>query len=573
MKILRSLAFLSFILAAFSVWADDVEVVVEPKEPVINESFFVTFKIKATGSEEPYISFTPYGASVLGKSSQGLSISTVVINGKFTTTKEQSVVYELMAERAGQVYLRNVKVEINGKTIPVKEVRVNVLTEAKKIPDAFIEVETSKTKVYLGEGMDVRYYLYFRSSIAANDVAEFPKLNKFIKRFHKTLNNSVETVQYKGQLLRRVLAYSARVYPEKTGTLVLDPMKLSVQIVENDYSGFGGFGSQRYRNKELASPRMEIEVLPLPAEGVPPGFTGLIGEHEFVLTAPKSKYLVNEPIELKLQVTGKGALENMESPIIYSDNNLEQFDTKSEVTELGAQEAKKVFEYTLLARGKMNIPARELPLAYFDPGTGKYVEKKIPVPALEVSGEAMAKSTTSGGHDEVAGKNSGDNASFLNSFLGSKAPSPEKNAQGLVGPTLIGQGRWFDKNIMVLNVLLGLSLVAFIGNWAAAGRLQLKSPGHHALIKRDIRLMKKRGLSYSELYRVLSYLDKTNKMAGGGVSLAEIVNESPLSKEAMEYFKNAITKVESGTYAKNHKGNVKDVNFEKKYFKELMKII
>ena len=564
------------ILMMFSITlkAEDVDVVVEPKEGVINESFFVTFKIKTSGSEEPYISFTPYGASVLGKRSQGLSISTVVINGKFTTTKEQAVVYELLAERSGQVYLRNIKVEMNGKTIPVKEVRINVLNEARRIPDAFIEAEASKTKVYLGEGLDVNYYLYFKNSISANDVKEFPKLNKFIKRFHH-INSPVETVQYKGQVLRRILAYSARLYAEKTGTAVLDPMKISVQVYENDYSGFG-FGNQRYKNKDLSSPRVEIEVLPLPSEGVPSSFTGLVGEHEFSLSVPKSKYLVNEPIEIKLEAKGKGAVENFDAPVIFSDNNLEQFDTKSEVTEIGMQAAKKVFEYTLLARGPVNIAPRDLALAYFDPGTGRYIEKKVSIPALEVSGTAMAASSPSEPKPEAEAQTkaseSGNENTFLNSlFKNNKAV--EKNALGLVGPAFKSQGRWFDRGFTVLNIILGFALVIIGAQWAYSARNHKGPSDLHSLIKRDVKLLKKKGLNYPELYRVLSALDKTNKMSSGGISIINVINESELKSDSKEYFKNALSFTEGGTYAQSRSNGGRNVVFEKKHFDDLMKNI
>lgn len=572
MKIFKPYIILVITLFIASALADDVEVVIEPKEAVINESFFITFKIKASSDDEPYISFTPYGASVLGKTAQGLSISTTVINGKFTTTKEQAVVYELLAERSGQVYLRNVKIEVNGKTIPVKEIRVNVLSQARKVQDSFMEAEASKTRVFLGEGLDVNYYLYFKSSIAANDVKEFPKLNKFIKRFHH-INSPSETVQYKGQIFKRFLAYSARLYPEKVGTAVLDPMRITIQVVENDYSGFG-FGTQRYKNKELASPQIEIEVLPLPAEGVPASFTGLVGEHEFSLSMTKSKYLVNEPIEIKLEAKGKGALENFDSPMIYSDKNLEQFDTKSEVTELGMQAAKKVFEYTLLARGPVNIPARELALAYFDPASGRYIEKKVSVPALEVSGEAMAASGQgSSQKTETPTDTAGDGNSLLNSFLGPKKKEIDKNSISLVGPSLQGQARWFDKNLSVLNLLLGLSLGAFCIQWVMAGRVSFRSSDHLALLKKDVALMKKKGLTYSELYRVVSALDKTNKMSTGGVSIINVLNESTLSSEAVEYFKSALLETESGSFAKNNNVSKKSLSFNKKHFKELMKLV
>jgi len=551
---------------SFAAIAEDVEVVVEPKEAVINESFFVTFKIKTKGDEEPYISFTPYGASVLGKRSQGLSISTIVINGKFTTTKEQAVVYELQAERIGQAYLRNIKVEVGGKTIPVSEVRVNVLNEPRRIPDAFMEAEASKTRVYLGEGLDVNYYLYFKSSISANDVKEFPKLNKFIKRFHH-VNSPVETVQYKGQVLKRILAYSARLYPEKIGKATLDPMKISVQILENEYGGFG-FGSQRFKNKDLASPSIEVEILALPTEGVPASFTGLVGEHEFSLNVPKTKYMINEPIELKLEVRGKGALENLDAPSIYSDNNLEQFDTKSEVAETGPQSAKKVFEYTLLARGPVNIASRELALAYFEPSTGRYVEKKIAIPALTVSGVASPTAGESKPNVQ-ANETARQEKSILDDlFATTKSGTP--NQQGLVGPIMKEEGSWKGYIFHILNAALAIVLILFI-TYLAIRHYRGFSSGTNDSVKSSIKQLKKHGLAYPELYKLLALLDRENKMVAGGISILNIVEQSPMNKEAKDYFKDALSNTEQGLYGRNT--NVKKMAFHKKHFSELMKYI
>ncbi|NOT79468.1 MAG: hypothetical protein HOP07_10795 [Bacteriovoracaceae bacterium] len=557
----------SFILSTFA-FADDVDVVIEPKEPIVNESFYVTFKLKTSSSEDPYISFTPYGVTVLGKRSQGLSISTVVINGKFTTTKEQAVVYELIAERAGQVYLRNIKVELDGKTIPVKELRISVLNEARKVPDAFIEAEASKTKVYLGEGIDVNYYLYFKNSISANDVKEFPKLNKFIKRFHH-INSPIESVQYKGQVLRRILAYSARLYPEKIGLASLDPMKISVQIPESDYNGFG-FGSQRYKNKDLSSPRIEIEVLPLPSEGVPASFTGLVGEHDFILSAPKSRYLINEPIEIKLEVKGKGAVENLDAPVIFSDKNLEQFDTKSEVAELGFQAAKKVFEYTLLARGPVKLEARELELAYFDPSTTKYVVKKVSVPALFVDGTAAVGPTKEEAVEANPEPNSTNKENLLNSFFNKNANSPIQ-ATGLVSPTLRGDENWLKSGFAVFNWVTSLLITILCISWIYTSRSSNSVNSKKSLIEKEIQTLKKKGMNYSNLYQALSHLDKFNKMSQGGVSIINIVEESELPSPSKEYFSKSLKALEGVTFGANQSGPAKLPTFERKHFKELLK--
>jgi hypothetical protein len=581
MKLIKLLLITFLFLIIPPVRAEDVEVEVSPPEPLVNESFYLTFKIKTTGSVEPYISFTPSGATVQGKSEQGVSISTTVINGKFTTSREQSYVYELIAERQGQVVIRNIKVEIGGKVINLKDVHINVLAQARKIADAFMEASASKTKVYLGEAIDVNYYLYFKTSIAANDVKEFPKLNKFIKRFHH-INSPVETVQYKGQVFKRILAYSAKLFPEKVGNAVLDPMTISVQIIENDYSSpFGAFGmgAQRFKNKDLASPRIEVEVLPLPSENVPAGFTGMVGEHEFSLNVAKTKYLVNEPIEVKFEVKGKGALENMDAPTIYADNNLEQFDTKSEVSELGTTLAKKVFEYTYLARSPMIIKSQDLMLAYFEPSTGRYVEKKVTVPGIEVSGvAALSSGGSTEGLEKDQGKkseavNSGAGSDFLSNLFSSKGPSKniDKNVIGMVGPMMKGESRWFDRWFDLLNVTIGAAVLVVLGKWYFETRNVVSTSGASAKIKNLVTHMKKKGLNYSELYQVVAALDKQNKMVGGGVSILKIIEDSPLQSESKEYFKNALQVCEEKTFGINK--SEKNAEYKNIHFKEILKYL
>lgn len=576
MKFIKLLLFTFIITFVPKLWAQQVDVEVSPPEPLMNESFFLTFKVKTTGNVEPYISFTPTGANVLGKREQGVSISTTVINGKFTTSREQNYVYELVAEHQGQVSIKNIKVEIGGKVTNVKDVTVNVLAQARKIADAFMEATASKTRVYLGEAIDVNYYLYFKTAMQANDIKEFPKLNKFIKRFHH-INSPVETVQYKGQVLKRILAYSARLYPEKVGNAVLDPMTISVQIVENDYSSpFGGFGmgSQRFKNKDLSSPRIEVEVLPLPSENVPPGFTGLVGEHEFSLSVPKTKYLVNEPIEVKFEAKGKGALENMDAPSIYTDNNLEQFDTKSEVTELGTQAAKKVFEYTFLARAPISIKARELNLAYFDPSSGKYIEKKVTIPGIEVSG--VAAQSPGGGTNQPQAKNKEEPSSkeddFLSKLFSSKESSKiEKNNIGLVGPVLKGEDRWFDRWLDILNIALVAVTLIVLLQWYGVNKNKVVSSDKSAEVKKSIAHMKSKGLSYSELFKVVSALDTHNKMSNGGISINQVIDESLLSTEAKSYFKNSLQICEEKTFGINKQD--RKTTFEGSHFKEILKHI
>lgn len=564
----------SFISVAMA--SEMVTTEVNPPEPLVNESFYLTFKVKTTGDSEPYITFTPSNVEVLGKREQGVSIQTTVINGKINTVKEQNIVYEMQSDRTGTAFIRNIKVELNGKVTPVKDVQINILSAPKRIPEVFMEAEVSKTKVYVGEGIDVNYYLYLKSSLASSDVKDFPKLNKFIKRFHK-IDSPPETVQYKHEVLKRFLAYSARIYPEKAGTAVIDPMRMSVQILESDYGGLGGFGfgSQRYKNKDISSNRIEIEVLPLPTEGIPSGFTGLVGDHEFIFTPGKSKYLVNEPIEFKLEVKGKGALEKLDAPAIYTDPNLENFDTKGEVSEIGNSAAKKVFEYTLLARSALNIPAKELSLAYFDPNLGKYVEKKIAVPAIEVSGTAAPSSSNQKNDaqvkkDEPAPINV-DNF-FSNFFSKNNAKSIKPTELGLVGPWFKNEGILEKNSLYLLNIILLIIVICLIALWQKRLSVSEESDFSNNLeakiIYKDI---KKKGINYSNLFKLLSCIDKQNRLSSGGVSINDIINESSLSKEAKDYFKQSLAICERASFGVSKESD--KTKFESKHFTELLKII
>jgi len=59
-------------------------------------------------------------------------------------------------------------------------------------------------------------------------------------------------------------------------------------------------------------------------------------------------------------------------------------------------------------------------------------------------------------------------------------------------------------------------------------------------------------------------------MAGGGVSISQIIEESPLSKEAKAYFKYTLQICEEKNYGLN-KQQPRKINFEGKFFKELLK--
>ncbi len=545
----KIISLILMLLALSSFGSEKVSVAIQPNAPVLNEPFELIFKIKLTGDEEPYISFDPGGASVTGRSNGGVSLKTTIINGKFTTSKEVTYVYSMLSTRRGTLYIKNIEVDFGGgKTEKLKDLRINILREPQRPKDIFVMAIPSKTEVYVGEGFDVNYYLYQRVNVIGSELEKYPALGDFLKRFH-LVNETIETVRFKGELYRRSLKYSARLFSQKAGKAIIDPLKLKVQYSSGTSRSNFGFGIQlgQVRVRSFQSEKVEVNVLPLPTENVPPYFSGLVGEHEFTLQVPRTKYVVNEAIEAKLEVQGVGALEAYEAPKLFKHKDLEEFDTKGEIQPIDNQVQKKIFEYTYLARSSFDIDAHVEKVAYFDPVKKTYVTKEIEVPKVSISGGAVKSSSYS-------------NSEKIKTDA-APAANDEKKSLGIVGVNL-GKVKTSNEIISVINYVL---ITVFLLLSASLFFVRKEFSTNVEISKEIIRDILKGNLSFSSLYSVLSLIS-----GDLGKNVGEKVRESTLSEGAKSCFLSLLDSLERGTYSTEKSGKGK-VN--KKYFKELRQVI
>lgn len=548
--------FTFFNMYCTAVLANEITVTVDPVSPVKNESFYLSFKINTDSRNTPYISFNPGRATVIQKRQTGVKISTTIINGKISTKREVGFQYELVAERAGQITFRNITVDIDGDILKHKNIRVNVLNAARQAKNMLIVAVPSKTEIFLGEGIDVNYYLLYRVSVAQNEIRKFPKLKGFIKRFHK-IREREETVEYQGKIYRRAKKYSARLYPEKIGKLKIDSLKLDVQYSsgrsQNPYGVFG-LSLRSYKKKTLISKSISINVLPVPTENLPPNFTGLVGKHDFKLSKSRNKFLVNEAIEVRLDVTGPGALENFEGPKIYEHDSLEEFDTKSQLSELSSSNSKKTFDYTYLPRGALNIPQKDLNLSYFNPESREFETVTLNVAELIVGGGAIPATTS-----DV--ENTKTDSSV-------RKDKPKRNldtkSYELVAPEFNWEkGRNFSWLLRVLELFFIALIVLLLLDWVIRNLFKSKKNIAEAVYKSILDT----GLSYSSVYKILNLLPSSTR----DMTPDEMVDTSVLSVEAKSYFTGIVEKLAANSFGGSTR--LKKVQLDKNHFKELLKVI
>lgn len=528
----------SIILALFSLasLATGVNIKVSPSSPSVGEEFEIKFTIPNNTSEKPFISFDQSNLVVKERKLGNSTIATSFVNGQFTKVKKEDVyIYKVLAKKVGSVRLTNIEIDLGGKVIKHPPVSFRVIAKRKTNKKFFLEAELSSDDVYIGEGVDVGYYLYYRVNITEPNIKKFPKLNGFTKRFHNK-RFKASRVYINGVEYGKLKVYSARLYPQKTGRLVIDPIDVEVRFnsgMNNSNFGSFSFGFARTVNRDVTSRAVYINVNELPP-GAPNNFTGLVGEHTARLSVPKNKYLINEVVEVSMEIQGPGELEALDEMQVYENEALEKFDTKSKLVELDLKNAKKTFDYTYLVRNNGKIEGKSLKLSYFDPSDQTYKFSEVAVPEIILGGsnvvlrgeERKSPSDTNQQENEVE-------ATGLNIL----AP--------VFSATSISEEVFKFKyiNIVLIFFCVVLTVLILMGGKSVKG---LTSEENHML-----KSLKKNG-NYSNLSRLIWAIDGKKKTNG---DLREIVKVYKLDNAQKIY--GLIDNVEKEYYKGNTAESVK----------------
>ena len=520
--------------------ADEVIIELNPKKPVVGETFQAFFRIKTDLNEEPMINFSPFRVEVIGKNNYGVKTSSQWINGKFSSTRELTIVYDLVSNSPGLAGFRDISVKVGNKTLRHPSMNFEVLKEPEVLPEVFVMADVPKKEIYIGEGVVAKYYLYTKTQITNLDVKKYPKLNGFSKRFLQEPDRQ-ERVSVNGVVYLRSLVYSSKLFAERVGSLKIDPLHLSVTYLVNrgndQFSSFG-FNTQT-KEKSIASEDVKINVIPVPENGKDDSFTGLVGKHEIRLDVNDTKFIVNQPMEFKLTITGVGALENLDAPILVKDPSLEEFEKNGDLKILDSEKATKVFDYTYLPKENKILPEKNIKLSYFDPDQKVYIPIMLNIPEMRIAGgqaklpEKNPQNPESKEKPEVQVVNTESFESTFKDYTLSSHILTRVNI-GIVS--------------ILIMIMLGFSL------W--------KSP---LTIRKKTNIPTEFQKGQFTLASFLKWIDPIT--AKTGKSPEEVLENIELSDEAQSYFKNLIDSYYRSVYSEK-KASL-SFSYSKKHFKEL----
>lgn len=404
------------VLTGQSVRAQDISFTAGVDKQQVKLGDQITFTLSISGNVQSVPEPTLPDLSQFGVFSSGRSQNFSFINGRVSSSVSYS--YTLVPRAVGKFIIGAARIVLNQKTYQTSPISIEVIQGGASIPpssrrpqsysdedvksglqDLFLTVTVDKKSPYVGEQviLSVKFY----QAVRLFDQPEYspPATTGFWVEQLGQARSYSEIVNQKKYLVNE-LRYA--LFPTTSGKLTVGSatVKCTVEDLERFFNRdpFELFGRDLRdfftggRPRLLQSRPIVLEVKPLPEAGKPASFTGAVGEFRLNAQVDKTVTNVNEPVTLKIIISGTGNVKSVTEPALsdlpdfrtYSSSSSEKLER-----DLNTLSGTKTFEKVLIPKnpGKFVIPPLEF--SYFDPRLGRYLTSKSKSFELTVTGSAV----------------------------------------------------------------------------------------------------------------------------------------------------------------------------------------
>jgi hypothetical protein len=422
-RILRILFILAFLIDGIAdMSGQGIEFTASAKGNVqVGEQFRLVFTVNQQVDRFEGPDFD--GFSMLSGPNQSTSQSYQFINGKVSQSYQVTYTYYLQANKAGTLSIGPARITVGGKTYQSNSLTINVSQssspqspapssnqrsgqprqETANKNDIFIKATVDKPDPYQGEQVIVTYKIYTTvpiSQINIDKISSFPGFwnqsllndNDPLKQYNEKLNGK----DYVVADLRKIALFAQR-----SGVINIEPMELQCvaqiksansQTRDPFFDNFFNdpFFNRSYQNVELKveSNPLSINVKPLPASGRPLDFSGAVGSFNISSSLDRTELKTNEPLNLKITITGKGNLELIDPLTVSFPPDFETYDPKitNNLTKNSSGiSGSRTFEYLIIPRNTGEFQIKPAEFSYFDPSRQSYITLSTPLYNIKVN--------------------------------------------------------------------------------------------------------------------------------------------------------------------------------------------
>ena len=409
----------------------------------LDETFRIVFTADARMSDFNWPGTDDF--DVVWGPQKGTMSNTSFINGKRTSTHQETVTYLLQPRRTGTFTIAAASAKVDKQDVSSSTLTIEVVAGQQQAQpsggnqaqqgqqgqqpqaqpdrsaqndaattgtvsnqDIFLRLTLNKTNVVKGEPITATLKIYTRADIAGFEDIKFPTFNGFWSKETVTVNNlefnreNVNGTIYNSALLRQYV-----LIPQQSGTLSIDPAEMVCQVRVRTSGGsplsiFDDFFDQYQTiRKRISTPTIQVKVRDLPA-GAPASFGGGVGDFKISAKLSKDGIKSNEAASLIVTISGNGNLSMLEAPKVDFPPDFEVYDLKStDKTSASGTSGSKTFEYPFIPRSHGNFVIPSIEYGYYDIAHGKYATTSTGDISVSIEkGEEIA-----GGGVAVAGSN------------------------------------------------------------------------------------------------------------------------------------------------------------------------
>lgn len=317
----------------------------------------------------------------------GPSSSFSFINGQ--TSSSVTYNYIVTAQREGEFTIPALRVNVSGQRLTSGALKLVVAkVDAPAAADvaagrepAFLKLVVPKSKVYVGEPMVGELDLCLRDDVEG--VNNFQLNGSPTDGFSAGKTSEQQGMRRRAQIgnhIYTIIPLSLPLTAIRPGSLTLGPFTAGVVVtLPSQNQGGDPFFSRFFHQGEqkqvaLTTEPVKVESLPLPEPTKPANFSGAVGNFTLSANAGPTTVTVGDPITVRVQISGHGALDAVALPIQDAWRDFKTYPptTKVEASDQFGFQGTKTFEQII---SPQNADVHELPalsFSFFNPDDGQY---------------------------------------------------------------------------------------------------------------------------------------------------------------------------------------------------------
>jgi hypothetical protein len=370
----------------------------EPSHVAVGEQFRLTYTVNTQNASDFRAGNIPDELEVLIGPNRSMQSSYQMINGHTSSSSSITYTYIVCATKNGSFTIPPAHIVVGGKSIASNTLNIKVSgspqasaggsprhqrqDEQGEIRDAgsqisgsdlFIKVSANKKRVCEQEPILLTYKVYTLVGLTSLR-GDMPDLKSFYTQevsLPTQKSFSIET--FNGRPYKTTTWSQYVMFPQMTGKLQIPSITFEGIVVQQNrnidpFEAFfnGGSGYIEVKKKIIA-PGIDIQVDPLPER--PVGFSGGVGHFTVSAALNKTETKANDPVSLRITVSGVGNLKLIKQPQIELPKDFDKYEPKvTDKTKLTSNgiEGSMIYDILIVPRHQGHYELPPVSLTYFD---------------------------------------------------------------------------------------------------------------------------------------------------------------------------------------------------------------